>query len=206
MEDLTDLKKQLEFFKTADRMKMTYRRAWLSDQSRTENDAEHSWHVSILAMLFSNIMARRGLDQLKVLRMLLIHDIVEIEAGDTYAFDEEGIKSKKDRELRAADHLFGILPKEQGAEWKALWLDFDEGGSPEARFASALDKVHPFIQNYFACGKAWQINRPDPEKVLKRLAPLREEFPELYEEVEKIFQKSLHEGLLQYHCKGTVLP
>lgn len=198
MGELSDLKKQLLFFKTVDRMKMTYRRAWLTDQSRTENDAEHSWHVSILAMLFSNIMNQRGLDQLKVIRMLLIHDIVEIEAGDTYAFDEEGIKTKKERELRAANHLFSILPESQGAEWKALWLDFDEAGSPEARFASALDKVHPFIQNYFAGGKAWQINRPDPEKVLKRLAPIQEEFPELYEEVERIFQESLDTGLLQY--------
>ncbi len=194
---MEDLRKQLEFFRTVDRMKTIFRQAWITDKSRTENDAEHSWHVALLAMLFADRIAEKNLNLERILRMLLIHDIVEVEAGDTYAFDVNACKDKKERECKAADHLFGLLPEEQGAEFKALWLEFDEEKTPEARFAVVMDHVHPFLLNYYADGKSWVLNKLDTVRLKKRLETLETEFPELNTIVEEMLQDARQRGLVE---------
>lgn len=192
-----DLAKRLEFFREIDRLKSVYRRAWLSDGSRTETDGEHCWHVSVLALLFSDIIAEKGLDLLKIVKMLLIHDIVEADAGDTYAFDVEGNQDKKEREMKAADRLFGLLPEKQGAEWKNLWLEFDAEKTPEAVFAALLDKFHPFYQNWSSGGKGWILNKLDTARLHGRLKGLDSAYPELEKTVEAILREALRLGIVK---------
>ena len=132
------LKKQLDFLLEIDKSKEVIRQTYLSDGSRKENDAEHSWHLAIMAILLSEY-ANEDIDVLKTVFMVLIHDLVEIDAGDTYAYDVEGNKTKKEREIWEADRIFKILPKDQSDKLRALWEEFERGDTPESIFAAALD-------------------------------------------------------------------
>ena len=154
MADLERLQKQFDFFREIDKEKFIGRQTYLSDGVRKENDAEHAWHMAIMTILLSEY-SNGEIDVLKTVTMLLIHDIVEIDAGDTYAYDEEGKKTQRQREEKAADRIFGILPEDQQKKFREIWEEFEAGETPEAKFARTMDNIQPMMLNDATGGKAW---------------------------------------------------
>ncbi|MEM9158150.1 MAG: HD domain-containing protein [Verrucomicrobiota bacterium] len=147
------LRQQLDFIIEADKLKNIFRRSYICDASRRENDAEHSWHLSLMALVLAEHSKFENLDVLKVLKMLIIHDIVEIDAGDTYVYDEANKSTQADREAKAADRLFGLLPDDQTQAFRAIWDEFEASETPESKFAKSLDRLHPMMLNALAGGK-----------------------------------------------------
>ena len=155
MSDRERLQKQIDFIKEIDKEKMIKRQSYLTDCDTNENDAEHAWHMAIMTLLLKEY-ANEEIDVLKTVTMLLIHDLVEVYAGDTYAYDEEGKKTQAEREAKAADKLYGILPEDQGEYLKSIWLEFEEQKTPEAKFARTMDCFQPLMLNDATNGKAWK--------------------------------------------------
>lgn len=151
------LKKQIEFIVEADKIKSILRMNYNAGGDRRENDAEHSWHLALMALTLYEY-ANQRIDVLKVLKMVLIHDIVEIDAGDAYVYNEEAKALQRKKELKAADRLFNMLPDDQAAEFRALWDEFELKETPESRFANAIDRMHPMLMNYFSSGRSWKEN------------------------------------------------
>lgn len=189
------LTQQLDFIIEADRLKSVMRRSPLVDGSRPENTAEHSWHVALAALLLSGY-ANEPVDVARVVRMLLVHDIVEIDAGDTYAYDVSGNRDKVERELRAAARLFGLLPDDQAAEFRALWEEFEDRATAESRFANALDRLMPLLHNYLNDGRVWREHHVNAAQVRGRMAPVAEGSAALGDIVAAVLQNSLARGLL----------
>ena len=173
------LLQQLDFISELDRLKLILRRISIIGESRLENSAEHSWHLGVMATVLAEY-APEGVDIGRATRMLLIHDVVEIDAGDTFCFDEEANLDKEDREARAADRLFGMLPGSQGAELRALWDEFESVDTPTARYANALDRFQGLIMNYGNKGGTWHEYGVSMEQILKRMDPIREGAPALW--------------------------
>lgn len=161
------LDKQIEFIREIDKEKLIGRQTYLADASRKENDAEHAWHMAIMTVLLSEY-ANEKIDVLKTITMLLIHDLVEIDAGDTYAYDEEGKKTQKEREQKGADRIFGMLPEDQGAYLRGLWEEFEAQQTPEAKFARTMDNFQPVILNDASKGKSWAEKDVHLSQILKR--------------------------------------
>ena len=159
--------KQFEFLLEADKEKFIQRDTLKSDGETFENDAEHAWHMAIMCLLLGEY-ANEDIDLLKTISMILIHDVVEIDAGDTYAYDDEGKKSQRERELKAADRLFGLLPDDQGENFRALWEEFEEGKTNEAKFAHTMDNVQPAMLNNSTDGKRWAKNKVKLSQILER--------------------------------------
>lgn len=155
MDRATRLKQQFDFFREIDKEKQIQRQTYLTDGSRKENDAEHAWHMGIMTVLLSEY-ANEKIDVLRTVTMLLIHDLVEIDAGDTYAYDTEGQKTQHAREEKAAARIFGILPEDQQKKLSELWEEFESGDTPEARFARSMDRVQPLILNDASGGISWE--------------------------------------------------
>jgi putative hydrolase of HD superfamily len=179
MTTTTRLTQQLTFLVEADKLKTILRRTLLTDSSRQENTAEHSWHLALAAIVleeYSYVPINLG----RVLRMLTLHDVVEIDAGDTFAFDKAGNATKEDRERRAADRIFGLLPNDIGSDLRSLWEEFEAGSTPDARFANAVDRIQPFLQNTRTRGGTWRIYNLTREEVLHRMDPVRTALPALY--------------------------
>ena len=149
------IEKQFEFLKEIDKEKNIFRQTYLADGMGKENDAEHAWHMALFVMVLSEY-ANEDIDVLKTMKIVLIHDLIEIYAGDTYAYDSKGNESKRGRELAAADRLFNILPKDQAEEFRALWDEFEENITPEARFANTMDKIQPLMLNNASEGRSWE--------------------------------------------------
>ncbi|MCI5504766.1 MAG: HD domain-containing protein, partial [Eubacterium sp.] len=135
--------------------------------SRKENDSEHAWHMAIMTLILSEY-ANDDIDVLKTISMLLIHDLVEIDAGDTYAYDEEGKKTQHAREVAAADRIFGLLPEDQGTKFRALWDEFESGDTPESRFARTMDRVQPMMLNAASGGISWKEHGVQLSQILER--------------------------------------
>ena len=148
----TKLEKQLQFLIEVDKMKTILRQTLLVDKTRRENDAEHSWHFALMAIILYEYADQGKVSLYRVLKMALVHDLIEIYAGDTFAYDDAGNATKEQRETEAADKLFGILPSGQGEELRALWEEFDRMETPDAMYAAALDLLQPFINNYLTEG------------------------------------------------------
>ena len=148
------LEQQISFIREIDKEKQIGRQTYLTGGSRKENDAEHAWHIALMAILLSEY-ANEPIDLLRTVTMLLIHDLVEIDAGDTYAYDEAAKATEHDREARGADRIFGILPEDQGKALRELWEEFNAGETPEARFAHAMDNFQPVMLNAATDGRAW---------------------------------------------------
>lgn len=165
--DMERLEKQLNFIREIDKEKQIFRQTYLSDGKRKENDAEHAWHMAIMAFLLGEY-ANEEVDLLRTIRMILIHDVVEIDAGDTYAYDEAAKATQREREEKAATRIFGLLPKNQGEELMALWEEFEAGETKEARFARTLDNFQPMMLNDATDGKAWIEHQVAVSKILKR--------------------------------------
>lgn len=190
------LKQQIEFIVEIDKLKQIFRQNVLIGTQRNENDAEHSWHLAVMAMLLSEY-SNQSVDITKVIKMVLIHDIVEIDANDTFCYDEEAAKDKAERELRAAERLFNILPKDQAEEVWKLWREFEECKTPEARFAASMDRLEPLLLNYHTKGHTWQKPNVTSEKVFRRVEILKDSVPKLYEFVEKVLKDSIEKGYLR---------
>ncbi|MGB7337587.1 MAG: HD domain-containing protein [Phototrophicaceae bacterium] len=164
------LQQQIEFLKEIDTLKSVLRQTHIADESRRENTAEHSWHIAMAAITLSEY-ADEPVDILRVLKMLLVHDIVEIDAGDTFAFDETGYEDKFERETRAANRIFGILPDEQRSEFMTIWQEFEAAESNDALFANAIDRLMPFLHNIWSDGRSsWERHAPRFEQVYQRNA------------------------------------
>lgn len=167
MENKERLKQQMEFALELDKEKCITRQTYISDASRKENDSEHAWHLALMTMLLSEY-ANEEIDVFKTMAMVILHDVVEIDAGDTFAYDEAGHATKRERELKAAERIFNLLPEEQAASFRALWDEFEEAATPEAKFANSLDSVQPLMLNNATGGKAWREHDVVAEKVYER--------------------------------------
>ena len=193
MQDIS-LDTQLDFIRQLDNMKSILRMNILLDESRREDDAQHSWHAAVLAMVMQEYAAE-PIDITRVVPMLLVHDLVEIGAGDTYASDEVGYQSKADREKKAADALFGPMG-EQGRQIRALWEEFEKAETADARFAAAMDRVQPLLGNYWSKGKVWKENHIDYSQVYARNEVTRKIVPRLWEKVDAFLRDAVHQGML----------
>jgi putative hydrolase of HD superfamily len=190
------LRRRIEFALEVDRLKSVIRRTRLLDGSRHENTAEHSWHLALLSLLLAD-QACEGIDPARVLRMLLVHDIIEVDAGDTFAFDAAGYLDKEDRERAAAQRLFGLLPPAQGDELRTLWDEFEVGETADARFAVALDRFQPLLQNFFGGGGSWREHGITRAQVLRRMGPIEHGAPGLWPFVLEVIDRACAEGWIR---------
>ena len=190
------LDQQLKFVAEIDKMTQIFRRTMLIDGSRRENDAEHSWHIAVMALLFSDYVKEKP-DLGRVVKMLVVHDLVEIYAGDTFAFDVEANKSKEENEIAAADKLFSQLPEEQGKEIRSLWEEFDEMKTPDSIYANCMDRVQPFLHNTLTTGATWVEGGVAKSQVEKRLAVVKENMPELWNWLEINITEAIKKGWIK---------
>lgn len=191
------MEKQIEFIVTIDQLKDITRQSITTGSRRNENDAEHSWHLAVMAILLSEYAEEQNIDLLKVIKMVLIHDLVEIYAGDTYCYDEKANEDKAEREQEAAERLFSILPQDQGEELMNLWREFEEMETYEAAFAACLDRFQPLLLNYNTEGHTWQRPGVNSEKVRKRVEVAKEKVPQLYAYIDRLIQNSIARGILK---------
>ena len=194
------IKKQLDFSLEIDKVKNILRQTHLSNHGRRENDAEHSWHMAIMAYLLKEY-ANEEIDIAKVMLMCLIHDIVEIDAGDTYAYDEVNLETQKAREDAAKERIFSILPKEQKEELIALFDEFEAYETPESKFAHAMDNLQPLMLNNSNGGSDWREHEVTAEQVYKRQSKTKLGSEKLYEVTDKMIRENIKRGSLK-DCKG----
>ena len=187
---------QLAFLVELDRMKTIERQSPIYAGGRRENDAEHSWHIAVMAMVLREYAAE-PVDMGHVLEMLTVHDLIEIYAGDTFAYDAAGNSDKAAREAASADRLYAMLPEEQGAYYRALWEEFDAMETPDARFAASLDRLQPLLSNWLNEGGTWRVHNVHPEQVYRRMEPIKTGAPKLWELADRIIQASVARGYLQ---------
>ncbi len=190
------LKKQIEFLVEIDKMKNVFRRTVLIDGSRRENDAEHSWHFAMLALIL-NEYCSEVIDVSRVIKIAICHDLVEIYAGDTFAYDSEGHKDKEKREKESAEKLFSILPDDEGKEIKELWLEFENKETPESRFANVCDRFQPLVHNYLTNGHTWKEGDVHAPQVLERMSVIKDAAPEIWKAVTGIVEESAKQGILK---------
>lgn len=186
----------MAFVLEVDRLKSIVRHTLLIDQSRRENSAEHSWHLCICAMLLCEYAPFADLDLLRVIKMAMVHDLVEIDAGDTLVYDVQGNRDKAQREQKAADRIFGLLPADQASEVRALWEEFDARQTPESRYANALDRMQPILHNYHTQGAAWRKHGITRAQVIERNRHIAEGAPALWEYVLKLVNDAAARGWL----------
>ncbi|MBE5943448.1 MAG: HD domain-containing protein [Lachnospiraceae bacterium] len=187
------LRKQMEFVLEVDKLKKIGRQTYLSDASRKENDAEHSWHLALMAILLAE-HSNRDIDVLKVITMVLIHDVVEIDAGDTYAYDETGKMSQRAREEAAADRIFNILPKDQAEYMRNIWEEFEACESPEAQFARTLDNAQPVMLNHATDGRAWREHEVKLSQVMNRNKNTHKGSEDIWEYIHGLFIENVSKG------------
>ena len=196
MADIDRLRKQMMFSLEMDKEKGIGRQTYILDALRKENDAEHGWHLALMAMVLSEY-ANEPIDVMRTMSMVIIHDTVEIDAGDTYAYDEKGHETKAEREQKAADRIFNILPEDQAAEFMALWREFEEAKTPEAKFANTLDSVQPLMLNDASNGLAWREHQVAASKVRDRAErKIRPGSERLYQMVMEIIDENVKKGNL----------
>ncbi|MGD8962643.1 MAG: HD domain-containing protein [Desulfobacterales bacterium] len=189
-------KRQIEFILEADKLKNVSRRTTLLDRSRQENSAEHSWHIALILLVLSEYADEDNLDLLQVIKLLLAHDLVEIDADDTYCYDEMGGRDQKIRETRAADRIFNILPPDQSHAFRALWDEYEDKDTPESKFANALDRLQPFLHNYFTRGHTWQKHGIQKGQVIARMQPIDGGSHHLWDYVCGLIDDAVEKGFL----------
>lgn len=190
------LESQIQFLIEIDKLKTIERRTRIIHGERLENDAEHSWHLAMMALILHG-HSNKEIDMLKVIKMLLVHDLVEIDAGDTFAYDTQGNTDKHERELKAAHRLFGMLPEDQAEELLSLWMEFETKETPEARFASSMDRLQPIIHNHQNEGDTWQKYNITSDQVLNRNAEIANGSATLWKYAQQIVQDSVDQGILK---------
>lgn len=191
------LNSQLQFTAEIDKMTSVLRQTLLVDKSRRENDAEHSWHISVMALLFEEYAIEKP-NINHAVEMALVHDLVEIYAGDTFAYDVKGNESKEQREQEAANKLFSILPPEQGERIKALWMEFDANETVDSKYANCLDSIQPFLHNTLTGGHTWKNSEPRVRRwqVEKRMKKIKDFMPEVYKWIEANIENAVKNGWL----------
>ena len=189
------LHRQLTFVLELDRLKTILRRTYLLDESRHENSAEHSWHLAMMALVLAE-HANTPVDPLRVLKMLLVHDVVEIDADDTYIYDTAGAQDKAAREQAAATRIFGLLPPDQEGELRALWEEFEARITPEARFAAALDRLMPILHNALTQGRSWREHGIQAAQVLERNAHIADGSEALWHYAHGVIAQAVSAGHL----------
>ncbi len=187
---------QIDFIVRIDRLKSVARQTLLTDRSRRENSAEHSWHLALMALLLTEY-AREPVDGMRVMKMVLAHDLVEIDAGDTFCYDEDAKQGQHARELAAAERIFALLPDDQAVELRALWDEFEARCTPEARFAAALDRLQPLFNNYLTRGGTWQEHDVVRAQVRRRIAPIADGSPRLARVAAAVISAAVEEGYLK---------
>ncbi len=187
--------KQLDFILEIDKEKNIYRQNHLTGHVRPENDAEHAWHMALMIYLLKEY-ANETFDLAKAMMMALIHDIVEIDAGDTYAYDEENLKTQAEREEKAANRIFGLLPAEQKEELISLFYEFEEGKTPEARFAKTMDCFQPFLLNNANDGADWKAHKVKKQQVFKRQQRTEKGSTLIWEYIQTLIEENAKKGNL----------
>ena len=190
------LKKQLQFLAEADKLKNIQRQTFITDKSRQENSAEHSWHFALTAMSLYEYCGLDDVDINRVIKMALIHDLVEIYAGDTPAYDAKGNEDKDEREKEAADKLFSLLPDEQASEYRLLWEEFECMQTPDAVFGAAIDRLQSFHNIYLSGAQPWIKYKVTTDKIYSRMSPVKTALPELWEYVEYVVNDGLEKGYI----------
>lgn len=171
---------QFAFLAELDKLKDILRRSLVTGSKRFENSAEHSWHLAMMALVLMDTVKASNLDRFRVVKMLLVHDIVEIDAGDTFCYDTAGNATKSAREIAAATRLFSLLPAAQAAEFRALWDEFESGATLESKFAQGLDRLQPVLQNLRTRGASWRSHKVTKAQVLDRNRNIAETMPEIW--------------------------
>ena len=189
------INKLLRFAAETDKMTAILRRTMLVDGSRRENDAEHSWHIALMCMLFKDF-APQGTDVSRAVQMCIVHDLIEIYAGDTFAYDISGNQDKAEREAKAADKLFSQLPENLAKDFRTLWEEFDAMETPDAKYAAAMDRLQPFLHNTLTEGHTWKEGKPSLDMVEKRVGVAKEIIPEISDWYNKNIERALNEGWL----------
>ena len=189
----TRLKQQIQFIVEVDKVKNIFRQTYLADANRKENDAEHSWHLALMAVLLKDYM-KEEIDLAKVMIMVLIHDLVEIDAGDTYAYDESGAATKREREEKAADRIFGLLPEDQRQEFRKLWEEFEAYETPEAKYAHMLDNSQPLFLNNATDGISWVEHGVKKSQIYTRNRRTGEGAPKIWEYMQELIDQHVEKG------------
>lgn len=192
MKDMERLKKQMDFILEVDKVKNIFRQTYLADGNRKENDAEHSWHLALMAVLLKEY-SNEEVDLSKVVPMVLIHDLVEIDAGDTYAYDEAGAATKEAREKKAAERIFSILPQEQGKWLSELWEEFEAYETAEAKFAHVLDNCQPLMLNDAANGRSWSEHGVKKSQIYKRNQYTKDGSEKIWEYMQEVVQRHIEQ-------------
>ena len=190
------LDRQLRFTAEIDKMTGVYRRTMLLSKERRENDAEHSWHIAVMALLFKEYCVEEPSVE-RAIKMLVVHALVEIYAGDTFAYDDKGNEDKEAREATAADKLFSQIPPEQGQEIRSLWEEFDAMETTDSKYAACLDRLQPFLHNTLTEGFTWVESGTNRAKVEKRMHIIKEFMPEVYTWIEKNLDNAVNRGWLK---------
>ena len=190
------LRRQIGFIAEVDKLKEVFRQTIVTQSRRPENSAEHSWHFALMIIVLAEHANHPGLDVLRVLKMVLIHDLVEIDAGDTFAYDTKNMADQHEREAKAATRIFGLLPPDQTAEFRALWDEFEERATPEAKFAAACDRFHPMLLNCLTDGHAWQKHGITHDRVLARNAHVADGSTALWAYAVEMIQQAVNDGHL----------
>lgn len=193
--DTQRLESQLSFFREVDKLKQVFRQTLLLDSSRCENDAEHSWHLAMMVLTFKEYAISPDIDIGKVLKLVILHDLVEIDAGDVYTYADFDPAEKEAKEQAAADRIFYILPKEQGDELMALWHEYEDKITPEALFASAMDKLQPFLHNYYVDTSAWRLHEVPKTRVIEKMGIIQRGAPALWPFTLEMIEQADQDGL-----------
>jgi len=191
-----NLRKQVAFIKEIDKLKYIQRKTKLFNSDRHENDAEHSWHLAMMAIVLAS-HSNKPIDILKVVKMVLIHDIVEIDAGDTFIYDNVKNHTNTDEELLAAKRIFGLLPQEQAQEFIALWQEFEDGITDEAKFAKTMDRFEPLLQNTSNNGGTWTEFNVPYQKVYDKKVAIKEGSATIWNYAENLINESVEKGILK---------
>jgi putative hydrolases of HD superfamily len=187
------LQSQIQFLAEADRLKQILRKTRLIGGSRLENSAEHSWHFALMALTLSE-HAAEAIDVLRVLKMAILHDLVEIDAGDSFVYDAAAMKDKAEREQAAADRIFGLLPADQARDYRALWDEFEAQQTPEAKFAAAIDRLCGMLPNFYNSGGSWKEHQISADRVTQRNQPIGAGAPAIWELAEGWIAEAVASG------------
>ena len=194
--DRERFEKQLAFSLEIDKEKNIYRQTHLREYIRQENDAEHAWHMAVMIYLLKEY-ANQEFDLAKAMAMALIHDVVEIDAGDTYAYDTSGLTTQKERESKAADRIFGLLPDDQNKQLRALFEEFEEGKSPEAKFVKTMDNLQPILLNDYNNGKDWKVHGINKTQVMNRQKSSKLGSNEIWQYTKELIERNVKKGNLK---------
>ena len=186
----------MSFILEVDKLKEVFRQTLCTQSRRPENDAEHSWHLCLCAIVLAEHANEPRLDMLRVLKMLILHDLVEIDAGDTFAYDTARMADQHEREARAAERIFGMLPGGQAGEFRALWDEFEDRTTPESRFAAAIDRFQPVLLNCSTEGAAWSRHKVTEDRVIARNSHIAEGSAALWREASRMIRKAFETGPL----------